>query len=63
MKEEIDFNFSLCLSKYYNKKTNTIINYDNEDFPFPILQNNVNNEHIINYGIIIKKCENNSLFI
>ena len=62
MKEEIDFNFSLCLSKYYNKKTNTIINYDNEDFPFPILQNNVNNEHIINYGIIIKQCENNSLY-
>ena len=34
IKEEIDFNFSLCLSKYYNKKTNTIINYDNEDFSF-----------------------------
>jgi len=61
-KEEKYFNMSLCLSKYFNNETQSFINYDDENFPYPILENNLDKEYITNYGIIIKRCENNTLY-
>ena len=59
---DINFNKSLCLSKYYDKEKNKFINYFEEDFPFPILENNKDLDYKINYGIILKLCENNTIY-
>ena len=59
---EKNFNKSLCISKYYDKNKNKIINSNEKDFPFPKLQNNLNDNHILYYGILIKECENNTLY-
>ena len=59
---EKDFNISLCITKYYDKEKNKMINFKEENFPYPKLQNNLNNKHIFYYGIIIKECENYSSF-
>ena len=59
---EKNFNKSLCISKYYDKNKNKIINSNEKDFPFPKLQNNINDNHILYYGILIKECENNTLY-
>ena len=56
------FNFSLCLSKYYDNETQTIISIEDENFPYPVLENNLNKEYITNYGIIFKECVNYSLY-
>ena len=57
------FNSSLCLSKYYDKKTNQILNYNETNFPFPNLENNLyEDEYILNYGILFKECENFTLY-
>ena len=56
------YNISLCISKFYDSKTNTFINYYEKNFPYPILENNIETEHYINYGIILKECENNTLY-
>ena len=56
------FNDSLCISKYYNYETNKIISVEDENFPFPLLENNVENEKFKEYQIIFKQCENNSLY-
>ena len=57
------FNSSLCLSKYYDKKTNKILNCDDKNFPFPNLENNLyHDEYLLNYGILFKECENFSLY-
>ncbi len=57
-----NFNKSLCLSKDYDKEKNKFINYFEEDFPFPILENNKDLDYKINYGIILKLCENNTIY-
>ena len=59
---EKDFNKSLCITKYYDKNLNKIINFNEKDFPFPTLKNNLNNNNILYYGILIKECENNTLY-
>ena len=57
------FNSSLCLSKYYDKKTNKILNCDDKNFPFPNLENNLyHDEYLLNYGILFKECENFTLY-
>ena len=56
------FNLSLCLSKYYDNETQTIISIEDENFPYPVLENNLNKEYITNYGIIFKECVNHSLY-
>ena len=61
-KEEKYFNISLCLSKYFDNETQTFINIDDKNFPYPILENNLDKEYITSYGIIIKGCENYSLY-
>ena len=59
---EKNLNKSLCITKYYDNNTNKIINYNEKDFPFPKLKNNLDNNTILYYGIIIKECENNTLY-
>ncbi len=56
------FNNSLCLSKYYDNENKKIINIEDDNFPYPSLQNNLEKEYFVNYGIIIKECENNTLY-
>ena len=52
------FNFSLCITKYYDKENNKIIGYEDQNFPYPKLENNLEKEYVTNYGIILKLCEN-----
>ena len=52
------FNHSLCLSKYYDKTTNQIISYYEENFPFPIIESYYEKDYEMKYKIIIKLCEN-----
>ena len=56
------FNESLCITKYYNNETNEIINVDDDNFPFPLLENSLENEKYKGYQIIFKQCENNTLY-
>ena len=56
------FNESLCITKYFNNLTNEIINVEDDNFPFPLLENNIENEKYKGYQIIFKRCENNSLY-
>ena len=57
---ETNFNKSFCLSKYYDKDKNTILNYNDENFPFPILENNLIHQYMSTYNILIKPCYNHS---
>ena len=52
------FNYSLCITKYYDKENNKIISYEDQNFPYPKLENNLEKEYVTNYGIILKLCEN-----
>ncbi len=52
------FNFSLCITKYYDKENNKIISYEDQNFPYPKLENNLEKEYATNYEIILKLCEN-----
>ena len=52
------FNYSLCITKYYDKENNKIIGYEDQNFPYPKLENNLEKEYVTNYGIILKLCEN-----
>ena len=56
------FNNSLCLSKYYDNENKKIISIEDTNFPYPSLENNLEKEYLVNYGIIIKECENNIIY-
>ena len=56
------FNNSLCLSKYYDNENKKIISIEDTNFPYPSLENNLEKEYLVNYGIIIKECENNTIY-
>ena len=52
-------NVILCVSKYYNSKTKSILNYDDDGFEYPTLEHGVSTRAHIFYGIAIMKCQDN----
>ena len=59
IKENI--NFGYCIKKYYNKDTKTIKYQNESDFDYPILEHGASQPNNREYGIYIKKCQNNTI--
>ena len=59
IKENI--NFGYCIKKYYNKDTKTIKYQNESDFDYPILEHGASQPNNREYGIYIKKCQNNTV--
>ena len=59
-----DYNSSyykgLCISKFYNKTTKTIINYNDSNFKFPSLEHGNSNTNGNTYGVFLLRCQNHS---
>ena len=51
----------LCVKKFYNSKTKTIINSDDINFQYPMLAHGNSNPNEILYGIFMQRCQNNSI--
>ena len=47
------FNYSLCITKYYDKENNKIIGYEDQNFPYPKLENNLEQRlaHVLNHSL------------
>ena len=50
----------LCISKFYNKTTKTIINYNSPNFKFPTLEHGNSNTNGNTYGVFLLRCQNHS---
>ena len=51
----------LCVKKFYNSKTKTIINSNDINFQYPMLAHGNSNPNEILYGIFMQRCQNNSI--
>ena len=65
LKEYLDeyntsFSKGLCITQFYNKTTKTIINYNDKDFKYPILEHGNSNINGNTYGIYLLRCQNHS---
>ena len=49
---------SFCISKYYNKDTNSIISKNDKDFQWPTLIHGASQTNNFEYGIYIQRCQN-----
>ena len=47
-----------CIKKFYDSKTQTILNYNDQNFIYPYLQHGAKRSDNIFYGIYIQKCKN-----
>ena len=54
-------NNSYCIKKYYNNLTKNIYYENDPEFIFPYLEHGASKENNRQYGIIIKKCQNDSI--
>ena len=54
------FHKGLCISKFYNKTTQKIINYDENNFTYPALVHGSSNTNGNTYGIFLLRCQNHS---
>ena len=52
------FQKGFCIKKFYDSKTQTIINSNDENFIYPYLQHGAKRSDNIFYGIYIQKCKN-----
>ena len=52
---------SVCISKYYNKDTNSLKSKNDEDFEWPTLVHGASQFNNFEYGIYIQRCQNNSI--
>ena len=50
----------LCISKFYNKTTKTIINYNDSNFKFPTLEHGNSNTNGNTYGVFLLRCQNHT---
>ena len=59
-----DYNSSfyngLCISKFYNKTTKKVINFDDQNFNFPKLIHGNSNPNGNTYGIFLLRCQNHT---
>ena len=55
------FKNSLCISKYFDKDNNVIINKNNINFIYPTLSHGASQHNNFEYGIYFQRCQNNSL--
>ena len=56
----ISFSKGLCIDKFYNSTSKTIINKKDKNFNFPILKHGNSNLNGNTYGIFIIRCQNHS---
>lgn len=62
IKSKIDkFKGGLCISKFYNKTTKEVIDINDNKFEYPRLAHGSANPLVEYYGVIIQKCQNNSI--
>ena len=54
-------NVSYCIKKYYNNLTKNIYYQNDSEFIFPYLEHGASQGNNRQYGIIIKKCQNDSI--
>ena len=54
-------NNSYCIKKYYNNLTKNIYYENDPEFIFPYLEHGASKDNNRQYGIIIKKCQNDSI--
>ena len=55
------FNISYCIKKYYNNLTKNIYYENDPEFIFPYLEHGASKGNNRQYGIIIKKCQNDTI--
>jgi len=55
-----NFYKSVCISKYYDLKTNTFIDKTDENFIYPTLVHGASKSDNFEYGIYIQKCQNHT---
>ena len=64
LSEVITSNFpekSACIRYYYDTKAQKYYNLSEKNFKWPALHHGISNKNNTNYGIIIEKCQNDSL--
>ena len=49
-----------CINKFYNKTSKEIININDKNFIYPIIEHGNSNPNVTSYGIFILRCENYS---
>ena len=52
---------SYCISKYYDKDTNSIINKNDNNFQYPTLVHGASQFNNFEYGVYIQRCQNHSV--
>ena len=52
---------SLCISKYYDKDTQTVISKYDEGFVWPTLAHGASQHNNFEYGLYFQRCQNNSI--
>ena len=58
--KEYPLNNGYCINGYYNKTSNSYINIDDENFPYPINEKGISNLNSSYFQIIIQRCENDT---
>ena len=54
------FYYGLCINNFYNKTTKKIININDNNFKYPIIEHGSSNINSNPYGIFILRCQNHS---
>jgi len=57
---ETSFYNGICINKFYNKTTKEIINLNDKNFKYPIIEHGNSNPNSNPYGIFILRCQNHS---
>ena len=52
---------SLCLNRYYDKDTNSVINKNDANFIYPTLAHGASQHNNFEYGVYYQRCQNNSV--
>ena len=58
---EKSFYNGICINKFYNKTTKKIININDKNFKYPIIEHGSSNPNSNSYGIFILRCQNYSI--
>ena len=52
---------SLCINRYYDKDTNSVINKNDANFIYPTLAHGASQHNNFEYGLYFQRCQNNSI--
>ena len=52
---------SLCINRYYDKDTNSVINKNDANFIYPTLAHGASQHNNFEYGLYYQRCQNNSV--